>query len=87
MNLSFKGAMSELSDTARAILGIFGESNIKKNQGFKLMDLILNKALLNSHHQVQFSAAINELLELGYVEWDSSSHLVLTDKGFKALNN
>ena len=79
--------MSELSDTARLILGIFGESNIKKNQGFKLMDLILNKSLLNTHHQVKFSVAVNELLELGYLEWDQSSHLILTDKGYKALNN
>jgi len=79
--------MSELSDTARLILGIFGESNIKKNQGFKLMDLILNKSLLNSQHQAKFSVAINELLELGYLEWDPSSHLILTEKGYKALNN
>jgi hypothetical protein len=79
--------MIQLSDTARIILGIFGESNIKKNQGFKLMDLILNKSLLNTHHQVKFSMAINELLELGYLEWSQESYLILTEKGYKALNN
>ena len=34
--------MSQLSDTARIIIEIYGESNVKKNQGFKIMDLILN---------------------------------------------
>lgn len=79
--------MSQLSDTARLILDIFGESNLKKNQGFKVMDLILNRALLNTHHQVKFSAAVNELLELGYLEWSQESALILTDRGYKALNN
>jgi len=75
--------MSQLSDTARLILGIYGESNLKKNQGLKLMDLILNKTLLNTHHQVKFSVAVNELLELGYVEWSQESALILTEKGYK----
>ena len=79
--------MSQLSDTARLILDIFGESNLTKNQGFKVMDLILNKTLLNTHHQVKFSVAINELLELGYLEWNQESALILTEKGSKTLNN
>jgi len=87
MNLSLKGIMSQLSDTARLILEIYGESNLRKNQGFKLMDLILNKTLLNTYHQVKFGMAVNELLELGYLEWSQESALILTEKGYKALNN
>jgi hypothetical protein len=79
--------MSQLSITARIIMEIFGESNAKKNQGFKVMDLILNKSLLNSRHQVNFSAAVNELIEQGYLEWGQEAELVLTEKGYKALNN
>ena len=79
--------MSQLSDTARLILYIFGESNLKKNQGFRIMDLILNKTLLNTYHQVKFSVAVNELLELGYLKGSQESVLILTDKGCKALNN
>jgi|MudIll2142460700_1097286.scaffolds.fasta_scaffold157244_3 hypothetical protein len=79
--------MSQLSDTARLILEIYGESNLRKNQGFKLMDLILNKTLLNTYHQVKFGMAVNELLELGYLEWSQESALILTEKGYKALNN
>ena len=66
---------------------IFGESNAIKNQGFKIMDLILNKALLNSRHQVRFSLAVNELIKLGYLEWSQEFYLVLTEKGYNALNN
>jgi len=79
--------MSQLSDTARLILYIFGESNLKKNQGFRIMDLILNKTLLNTYPQVKFSVAVNELLELGYLKGSQESVLILTDKGCKALNN
>ena len=79
--------MSQLSDTASIIMEIFGESNAKKNQGFKIMEFILDKSLLNSHHQVKFSVAINELMEQGYLKWSQESYLVLTEKGFKALNN
>ena len=79
--------MSQLSDTARIIMEIFGESNLSITQGFKVMDLILNKALLNSRHQVRFSVAIDELVERGYLKWSQESYLVLTEKGFKALNN
>ena len=79
--------MSQLSDTARLILEIFGESNLKKNQGFKVKDLILNTTLLNTHHQVKFSVAVNELIELEYLEWSQESALILTEKGYKALNN
>lgn len=27
--------MSELSDTAKLLLGLYGDSNIRRNQGFK----------------------------------------------------
>jgi hypothetical protein len=87
MDISLKGIMSQLSDTARLILYIFGESNLKKNQGFRIMDLILNKTLLNTYPQVKFSVAVNELLELGYLKGSQESVLILTDKGCKALNN
>jgi len=79
--------MPQLSDTARIVLEIYGESNVQKNQGFRIMDLILNKALMNSHHQVKFSVAVDELLECGYLEWSQESYLVLTEKGFRVLNN
>lgn len=79
--------MSALSDTAQIIMEIFGESNVKKNQGFRIMDLILNKSLLNSWHQVKFSVAVNELIERGYLEWSQEFYLVLTEKGYNALNN
>ena len=87
MDISLKGIMSQLSDTARLILYIFGESNLKKNQGFRIMDLILNKTLLNTYPQVKFSVAVNELLELGYLKGSQESALIPTDKGCKALNN
>jgi len=79
--------MCQLSDTARLILDIFGELNLKNNQGFKLMELILNKSLLDTHHQSKFSMAVYELLELRYLEWNEESALILTEKGYKALNN
>jgi len=79
--------MSQLSDTARIIMEIYGESNVKKNQGFKVMDLILNKSLLSTHHQTKFSLAVTELVERGYLEWGQEAELFLTEKGFKALNN
>ena len=79
--------MSQLSDTARIIMEIYGESNLKKNQGFKVMDLILHKELLNSQHQTKFTLAVQELIERGYLEWGQEAELFLTEKGYKALNN
>ena len=43
--------MSKLSDTAKLILAIYSDSNVRRNQGFKLMDLILHETLLSTHHQ------------------------------------
>ena len=51
------------------------------------MDLILNKPLLNTHHQVKFSMAVHKLLELGYLKWNEESALILTEKAFKTLTN
>jgi hypothetical protein len=79
--------MSELSDTARVILGIYGDSDIRRNQGFKVMDLILHRTLLSTHHQERFSVAVYQLVERGYLEWGDEYLLLLTDKGYKALNN
>ena len=66
---------------------ILGESNLTMNHGFKVMDLILNKSLLNSRHQVRFSMAIHELIELEYLKWGQEAELILTERGYKALNN
>jgi hypothetical protein len=79
--------MSQLSDTARIIMEIFGESNLKMNRAFKVMDLIINKSLLNSRHQVKFSVAVHELIEVEYLKWGQEAELILTERGYKALNN
>ncbi len=79
--------MNTLSDTAGLILGVFSEHGIRKKYSLSIFDLLFKKSQWDQHHQENFTRALNELIDWGFIDWGERHVLILTEEGYDALSH
>ncbi|HXX57207.1 MAG TPA: hypothetical protein VEI96_04345 [Thermodesulfovibrionales bacterium] len=79
--------MSTLSDTTRLIMDVFLQYGIEKHHHLSLFNLFYAKTQWEKCHQDNFTKAVHELVNRGFMEWGEAYALVLTEEGYHALSH